>query len=218
MRIALLFFGRLKAFEDCYESIKLNFLDLFKDSTYDSFLSHNSNNISDNLKLFNDLYNVKEYESINVKEYINLSEYENIPLHHWKVSSKDSIYFCHNLQRVYQIMENYAKANSIKYDIVIVMRADMFFNKPFIISDNINENTIYTPILWDHTGINGQFAYGTTESIKLFCNINDNIRSIYEIYNEGYHIETYVGHNISLNKLNIVKVDIDYILHPKRHA
>jgi hypothetical protein len=217
MRIAILFFGRLKTFEDCYESIKCNFLDLFKDSTYDSFLSHNSNNISDNIELFNELYNVKDYESINVNECVNLSEYDYIPLHHWKYSSKKAIYFCHNLKRAYQIMENYALVNSIKYDIIIMMRGDMIINKPYIIPDTILENTIYTPIVEKHTGINGQFAFGTPESMKLFCNINDNIKEIYKNYNEGYHIETYIGYNIIFNKLNMIDIDINYILHPARH-
>lgn len=61
--IAILFLGRIKSYEDCFESYKTFILNklLENDNKVDTFLYHNSGNINDNVNDFCKIYNVVSF-------------------------------------------------------------------------------------------------------------------------------------------------------------
>lgn len=214
MKIGLLFAGRIKTFEECYDSLKFNILEQLKEHEIDSFLSHNIINKNDDIKKFINLYNVKLYEETDMND---TSYYEKkIILNNNNGARWTSILMYYNIYNAFNLMEKYSIENNIKYDIIIYLRADMIFKTPLIINRIIEENTVYIPNINDWAGINDQFAYGNFETMKKYCSLYLNVEDYYNKTNIKFHTETYVKIHINEQNLNLVRFDLNYDLHPKR--
>lgn len=214
MRIALLFAGRIKTFEHCYETFKKYISEPLKEHDIDSFLSHNVINKSDDIETFSKLYNVKSYEETDMND---TSYYEkHVKLHSSKGSSYISFTMHYNIHNSFSIMEKYSIANNIKYDLVIYMRADQHFESPLLLPSTIEDNTVYIPDIYDYTGLNDQFAYGNFEAMKKYCSLYLNIEKYYKELHVGFHTETYVELNVQQQKLNLVRFNLQYLLHSGR--
>ena len=61
MKIALLFSGRIKAWQECYVNFKKNILDVNSEHLIHSFLCHNAENTLCEIEIFCELYNIKKY-------------------------------------------------------------------------------------------------------------------------------------------------------------
>jgi hypothetical protein len=120
---------------------------------------------------------------------------------------------CHfiNLQRVFELFENYIESEKVKFDVVISLRVDIVFHNKLNF-DNIEENTIYIPYECDCGGINDQWAYGTVSTIKKYNNLFLNMMDFLEKKIINAHPECLTLANIQFHKLNIKRVRINYYI------
>lgn len=209
MKIALLFAGRIKAFEFCLASFKKFILEPLRDHEVDAYVSLNSKNENKNLEFFVQHYNVKKFEIIDVPE--NIQDNFPIPMHHIFVALPISytMYFC--WQKVFQLMES----STIDYDLVIYLRADQKFSNSLILPRIIEDNTLYVPVDHDYEGLNDQFAMGKMNVMRHYMNLYSYVNEIYKTTNIPFHTETYVKiHNSRV--FNIIRFPLFYTLHPLR--
>jgi len=222
MNIALLFAGRIYTFEECFPTIKQFVLDEIHNkipvATIDGFLSHNIANTKDNIESFCKLYNVKSFESINVYEPCE-TIIRSMPPVNLSIGSNKPVYMYYNWKKAYNLMKEYENNNSIIYDIVIYLRADMVIDSPIEFDFNLQDNTVYIPEGNDWcNGLNDQMAIGKNNTMKTYCNIIDNIDAIYKKYNSQFHTETYVKQNMMMNEIKVERFKMNYTLHKFRRA
>jgi hypothetical protein len=209
MKVALLFGGRIKAWQKCYPSFKKHILDSNIGYTFDSFLCHNADNPLPGIERFIELYNVKGFENIS----IDISELSaKIPVDKTIAGRHMSfiMYFCWH--RAFQLM----KESGVEYDIIIYLRADAVFKQSLVLSKTkkILENTLYIPKREDWGGLTDQFALGDMKAMEHYTNIIHNVLPIYEKTRQLFHTEHYVLlHNESLK---IWRFAMDFQLHPDR--
>lgn len=111
------------------------------------------------------------YEEIKRNCFINLIQFPHLfryyPMHY-------SIKKANDLKKIYE------KENNFLFDIVYRMRFDSKILNPEKLPRNkINGNIIVVPnIDQDHTGINDQFAYGSSKGIDLYSSLFDNFNNL----------------------------------------
>jgi hypothetical protein len=215
MKIALLYCGRVKTYEECHESFVKYIFEPLKLHQVDSFLCHNNANNTYNLDNFIKLFNITKYSNINVAEQVDLKKYDYIPTNTHIGGKKASIYMYYTWLGAFNLMKSYALENDIKYDLVIYLRADMIFFSPIQIP-NITENTIYTYIPERWLGINDQFAMGSYTALEKYMNIFNHIDDIYSKYKAAFHTESYVKLYLELNSITVKHIDTKYELNINR--
>uniref|UniRef100_A0A6C0JSU7 DUF7796 domain-containing protein n=1 Tax=viral metagenome TaxID=1070528 RepID=A0A6C0JSU7_9ZZZZ len=210
--IALIFSGRIKSFEKCYSQFKKNILEPLKNHEIHSFLSHNSKNELSNIDDFKEKYNVKAFENCE----LDLAPYKSVlPLHRFFTSSYGTLYLHYHKLRAFNLMTTYAKEKNIKYDFIIHLRADVFYESPLAVHGNFDDNTLYIPSQNDNAGLNDQFALGNYKSMKYYCSLFNHIMNLCANTKVGYHSETY--NLFYLLKCNIVRFTLKTSLSPDRY-
>ena len=193
MHIALLLYGRIEKFKDNYDRIldvigKNNTVDIFYSSDYEP-----PQKIAEFIELYKPVKIVNEriiHANI-ISKYPNLFDYQN----NNRFYSFECQYI--NKMRVFMLLDEYLKETNITYDLVICTRMDLEFCSviPTIIP---KENTIYIPLESDFEGgINDQFALGTVEVMRKYCNLYKNL--IYLLENK-----LSIAHPENLTKANLV--------------
>jgi hypothetical protein len=214
--IAILFAGRVKAYKPgSYISYKKYIEQPLLDKGYTPyvFLSHNDRNTDIDLEDFKKSYDVKGFENT---RFDDIDKYWHLPLQHSTKPHHAYPMFFH-IYRAFLLSEKYSVENNITFDAVIYMRADEEFSEPLELNiDTLAENTVYIPTGNDHTGVNDQFAYGRTESMKKYI-VFPNILELWEKYNMPFHPETYVMYNLIYQKLNYIRFPFNYVLQNARH-
>jgi hypothetical protein len=208
MKIALLFAGRIKAWEHCYPNFKKNILDPNSEHIIHSFLCHNAENPLPDIDKFIELYNVKKYENI----FIDIEELaKQIPLNKSINGKHLSFKMYYAWHRAFQLMIETGET----YDIVIYLRADAVFSQPLILSTfKCEENTLYVPSLEDWGGLNDQFAMGSSATMMHYTNIYNNIYTIYTNTSMLFQTEHYVKFHNRL--LTLKRFNLNFSLHPAR--
>jgi hypothetical protein len=211
MKIAALFVGRFKCFEDTYYSILQN---VFSGHDVDVFFSHNAANTGDNLEDFKERYNVKASQSILLQIPEHIYNYTDVS--NGRHGRHDHIWLMfYHINNGVRLIEKYCKNNDTAYDIVLYLRADMHFHSkvPFEIP---RENTLYVPSLPDWGGINDQMAYGTLATMKKYAATFYGIDKYYLEDGILFHPERYTLHNIKVHGLHVVRFPISAYLDPAR--
>ncbi len=204
MKIAVLFAGRVRGFEDCIESQKKF---IFKNHDVDIYLAHNANNVGDDLELFQKLYNVKKIESIK----IDLEPYLKYRAHYEITNSANVISMFKCIYEAFQLIPN-------EYDIVIYMRADEILSSS-IEFEKLPDNAVFIPEGNDYErGINDQFAFGNYESMKKYCSLFENLTDYLDNKGVIFHPESLVKFHLEYQKLNIVRFPLIYTLHGLRRG
>lgn len=212
-RVAILFCGRVKTWQHCFDRFNNHILRPLHDAgyVYDGFLSHTSEELDEDTKQFIEKYNIVSYASV-IPDISGIT----IPLDLNKNSKRLSFIMYYHWKNTFHLAEVYANTHNIRYDLVIYMRADQHFSSDLIIPDSINESIIYIPHGNDWTGLNDQFAMGSFKQMKQFTSIYDNLDYIYSKTNIGFHTETYVKLHTELQNIHIQRFSLDYVLHNGR--
>lgn len=208
MKIALLFSGRIKAWQECYVNFKKNILDVNSEHLIHSFLCHNAENTLCEIERFCELYNIKKYENIHI-DITYLSRKVPLRQNYDARYMSFKMYYCWN--RAFQLM----KSQGIDYDIIINMRADISFQQPLLISSIfLSPASLYVPSGNDWSGMNDQLAFGSMVTMEHYTNIYNKVLEIHNKTKTPFHTETYVKlHN---EELPIIRFPLDYSLHPGR--
>ena len=119
-----------------------------------------------------DKYESKEFLFEEIKKYsVKVTQYPNAfsyyPMHY-------SIKRANDLKKVYEIENNFI------FDIVYRMRFDSeILNPEKLPMNKINENVIIIPNTdRDHSGINNQFAYGSSIGMDCYSNLFDSLNKL----------------------------------------
>ena len=206
MRIAVIMAGRIAGFQGCVESHRKH---IFQSHDVDVFLAHNALNTGDDLMHFRQLYPVKDIRSFT----IDTSEYAGYPLDRYHgTCTLNGITMFSCIHEAYKMIPE-----PTQYDAVLYMRADE------LIECSINflqpeENTVYIPSGQDHAGgLNDQFAYGSPETMRLYCATITRIHDIMKTRMTKIHPETINRHSLELAGLVIRRFPFVYELNKNRY-
>ena len=208
MRIALLLYGRIEKFKECYEAMldalgRQNTVDIFYSSDYES---------KENIAEFKELYKPIKCENKRIIHSNILCRYPNT------LSYVDSNNFyrdeCQytNKMRVFMIFEEYLKETPVQYDLVICTRVDIEYCC-MIPPIKPKENTIYIPTGSDYEGgINALFAMGSVEVIKKYCYLYKNFLYLLENKLSIPHPELLTLANLIYENVQIKRFSLTFFL------
>jgi len=198
MRIAILFFGRIKNYDKHFQNIMQN---IVQNNQVDFFLSH-SRDLDEDVDGF-----VKLYKPIAVFNgeivYFDHSKYK-------KRNDKQghpTMCMLVNKMRAFKLLNNYVNETGIDYDVVISYRLDVKSKDELNL--NIENNKLYIPEGKDYGGINDQMAYGSFEVMKKYMMMYN---SLYDILERGcvFHPETLLKKYLDNIKIDIVRFPFFY--------
>lgn len=207
MKIAILLTGRINDSCEIYKNIMEN---IVQDNEVDFFVSHIKNPNPIILKKFTDIYKPKiiiESDEIypNVDKYIKRSE-----------TNKHNVMCMYlNRQLVFSHFNNYVTSNNIKYDIVMSLRCDLWFNNKIdllSLNNDVKNNFLCIPSDFDYVnGINDQCAFGNIETINIYMNLFNSVINILD-RDIILHPETLLKVYLDESKVNIKRPKISYYI------
>jgi len=205
MHIAVLLYGRINRYKYFFEHI----VNSIGNHTFDIFLS-SDNPSKEDIDGFIKLYNPTSYIIEPVTYTSDLAKYK---LHREETNIHNMT--CHfvNLKRVFSLLETHIDSTYTHYDIILSQRIDNVYKSTFnFIIPAIN--TIYIPKGFDfiQNAVNDNVAYGDMNSMKIYMNIYDNIHAIIRSGMSVIHPESLTYANIVFNNLNIVRVDVTFLI------
>jgi hypothetical protein len=122
----------------------------------------------------------------------------------------------YNTFKAFQLLEKYERNHKMKFNCIIFYRADIDSSE--ILDINIeNDNDIYIPDGNDYGGINGLIAYGSNNSMKVYCNLVNNIDKMCREQHVTFHPETLLKKHLENNSIIIKRFPYEYSLHKSRH-
>lgn len=131
-----------------------------------------------------------------------------------------------------KLKSNFELEHGFRYDVVIKTRIDIFYHKPVILKDIVDENlntNVYVPEMYQHMRVNDSypaksggtysslsdtFAIGSSDNMDRFCSVYENFSTIHgEIFPYVYG-EAYLGYVVrGVYDIPISMKDIRYNLH-----
>lgn len=131
--------------------------------------------------------------------------------HAWNGYNTASMYY-HNSRALEIAMKEFPEA-----EVVVKYRSDVVSSHTFPHAEGaLDEKTIYLPNGNDYGGVNDQLAYGTPESMAVYCSLYDKIEE-YVRNGVPYHPETLLSHHLRSNAIQTKRFDFAYGLEPSRH-
>jgi hypothetical protein len=221
MKVAVCLTGHMRTWEACFPSFKRYIIDIYNPDifihTWDKLntKTNNNNYINDdsvNINSIIEQYNPKDIIIENwadvknsienrSKYFINKGIYDD-PVN--TISQHRKWFLCNELKN------NYEKSHQISYEIVLKTRPDVVFTDNFIF--NV-DNLIYTPTLYSYETISDILAYGSSHLINIYCDIYNNLESIYDI-SQLRRYSLFNPHNVLMNYLLINNIQYKKINMP----
>lgn len=90
-------------------------------------------------------------------------------------SIRDYAAMCYTWKRSKELLEEYEKEQGIKYDIIVKLRPDLLFTKPFDIKRGKDVLCLPNVGRYYAGAVNDQFAVGMASSVKTYLSIFDHI-------------------------------------------
>jgi hypothetical protein len=222
LRTAFIIYGRIDGYEHCLE----NLIDLKKRFNADFFCSLNKEQKTP--------YHQKLYDRLGMKpeqiryektptapDYVLYLQDRTPPEYQFMYSA-----FYHEM-RTFELLESYEKKHQMRYDCVVVYRADIETREPLFIKE-LKANTIYIPEGDNWGGVSALFAYGTRAVMQHYCFLFKSLETLCAKGKEEPRTQDYktVGMNheflillqMKANGINIKRFPHDYNLHAGRHA
>jgi len=214
--LAIIISGRIKGYEYVEEQLK----ELQKKYNATFFISLNKKEKNNYIDVFCNKFNIRK-EQIVIKESFapewmrHFNVKYDIQNRLWDgIDTTYSMFY--NIKSAFNLIKPYQEKYNTIFDCVLFYRADINSNK--LISIGVSQpNTIYIPNGYDYGGINGLCAYGDYYSMKKYSNLVDNIKIMCEKQGVIFHPETLLKNHLKNEKLNIVRFEFPFTLHPKRH-
>jgi len=193
MRIAVLFYGRIRHFDKRYLLKKL-------DRSHEIDVFYSCSDEPDDL--IDDFINLYEPVSMNcdkITPSVDFADYlgNNI--------GTNMAYHFINLKRVFQLLEEHISNTGIVYDLVIATRLDLEIESIDLVQPKTN--TIYIPSGYDYFGINDRFAMGSVEVMKHYTNILDN--SVFLLNNK------LINMNIFTSTIQVIETKFIIVPYPE---
>lgn len=202
MRAAVLFYGRLRHYQDKYIGGAIKLFD-----QVDFFYSAD-NEAQPQFDDFIRIYKPVAYCNDTISYEYDFEKYPGRTPSGTNMNNMIRHFI--NLKRVFGLFESHIQATDTKYDIVISVRLDLCTGDLALFTPE--KNTIYIPEGDDHAGINDRIAMGGIESMKKYMNIIDNCEYLLENKLSIPHPETLTLANIKHCELNIKRLSMAHRL------
>ena len=217
-RVAILYCGRIKG----YTNVEQVLLNLQRKYNATVFCSLNKKTKSDYIKTFCEKFGISDerlnLEPTKTQEHI----YAGITLCDLNMTLFDkertySQYF--HKYRCFRLLEAYQQKYGIKFNCVILFRADVNSQEEFVIK-RPEEETLYIPEGKDYYGLNDQIAYGNYESMKKYCDGVNSVKTVCDqlgLLNFPYSInENIMKRHVENTRCRIQRFPYSYELHPSK--
>ena len=221
IRTAFIMYGRI----DAYEHVLDNLCHLKKKYNADFFCSLNKERKTDYHQRLYDRLEMKPEQYRNEKtpvapDYVLYMGDRTPPEYQFMYSA------FYQQNKTFELLEWYEENYKIRYDCVVVYRADIQTRE----SLNINElkyNTIYVPEGDNWGGVSALFAYGKRDVMKIYSTLFKSLEGLcvkglqeprYSGYKDvGVNHEFLILLQMTANGVNIQRFKHDYNLHKGRH-
>ena len=120
----------------------------------------------------------------------------------------------YSISQANDLKKKYEDENNFKYDVVVRLRTDEYFQRPLGPINEYNLDSINVLKEWAHVehGINDHFAFGSSELMDKYLDVYENFVEIAEMGAE-INPECIIGFNAQIrHKLPITKNDWKYVL------
>lgn len=241
MKIAVFFFGRIKGYEDCTETVR----QLINDYDPVFFASINDDTLTPYHQTFFDSCNIKEGQ-YNIEKTIvpdDLKDENMVVYPHdlirlnsdgqevmdFSLAGNKSIkydgakpyniysQFLHRF-RCIQLISTYQQTHNIRFDIIISFRADIRSEMPLKLYVPL-KNTVYSPHIRNNyeplVKIDDTCNYGDFETMTKFCCLFINLDYVYSI-SPLYHPELMVHNYLHSLNINMESFHYRFVLSDKR--
>jgi hypothetical protein len=223
LKVAILFVGRIKAYEDVKENLQ-KIKDKYNPTV---FCSLNKVNKTKYVQGFCDFMNISD-DRLNIEKSPNPPEYVkkvNIP-EEAKGGWGDGIAinnihsFFYHLQKAYKLLETYQEKNGMQFDVVLYYRADILTNDDLIFASPLDEMKLYLPQTdpsCNHRGLCIICFYGSVNIMKIFCNMIDSIEDMCVNRAIFYNPEVILKQSVEDNNIRVERFPYNIELSPSRH-
>jgi hypothetical protein len=179
MKIAILFSGRIRKYDEHYENIMRQ---IVQNNEVEFFLSHSPELKEEDLEKFKELY--KPVKIVN-EEMDFSTDYSKLKLHELTNMNHFLSMWC-NRKRVFLSLVEHCRDTNNMYDFVFSIRLDAYNEEPLLFQQIMEEykfkenktnieNTVFVPNGWDWGGLNDQLAFGDIFSMETYMSLYDEI-------------------------------------------
>ena len=223
MKIALCLSGHLRAYKECFPSLKKFIIDPYKPDVFIyTYPIQGFDGIRGDRSLMATMSNKKElielYDPIKLtidplKNLLDMNKYKD------RIGSgvRDPTVIpsmFHGIYRANQLKVIWEIENAFKYDIVIRSRADIMYETMFGIKEFEacqQSNGVYFPAFGNYGGLNDQFAFGNSFIMDLYSSTFPNIDLFFD---QGclFHAETLTKWTIDYFGIPILRTKMLYHL------
>lgn len=218
LKIAVLFSGRVKGYKHALDDLRK------LQEAYDVvfFASINMKERPPYIDTFCKDLDIKD-EQINIERTILPDWVNTMEVH--PLNKRYNVYsvIYHN-KKAFEMVGKYQDKHNMKFDGVLVYRADMNTPNGVLKFEKPEDNTIYVsdnmmhasfhPANWKHVpGICVEIVYGNFDTIRKYCSAVDKLKDLgIPIFHEGIAEKHAQNEN-----MKVVKMAVRYSLHPTRH-
>jgi len=221
-RTAFVLYGRI----DGYEHVIENLVALKKKYNADFFCSLNKETKTSYHQKLYDSLGMKSEQYHNEKtptapDYVLYMGDRTPPEYQFMYSA------FYQQKRAFELLEEYEKKHRLRYNCVVVYRADIEARETLNI-DELKDNTIYIPDGDNWGGVSALFAYGKRDVMKIYTGLFDSLEALcakgVQEPKLGSYKEVGVNHEFLImlhmkeNNIEIKRFNHDFNLHPGRHA
>lgn len=172
-KVAMFFVGRVTAYQDVLPKL-LEIKKKYKPVVFCS-LNGEAEQMKDNNSFLSDI-------DITEGQY-NIEEIQ-FPIWMdgcWKnrsINPRAMISMYYHMNKVFNLIEEYQRKNSVKFDCVLYYRADIDSTDKLMLTTP-EKNSIYLPEDVGYGGYNDRMAYGDYESMRVYCDLYSSIQSLF---------------------------------------
>ena len=222
MKIAILYSGYPNNFNACIENHEKNIFSKFKNQKIEVNIFGHFWYTEESKKELEEEYRTIKEKNLFKKFVIQKQLDENkINYKNYKADNLFPIHLNNTMSQAYswkkswEVMSNFEKNNSEKYDLVMRIRPDEYFFTELKNIENISMDSLYFKNEFVHLnfGLNDHFAYGSRDLMFHYLNLYD---KIYKIIDQGcpINLELMLGYYLRIIKnIKIDKIDIDFELY-----
>lgn len=213
MRIAMYFSGRINGYENCYKKL----LEFKNANDVVFFCSLNYDALNEYHKAFMQELGISDsqlhYEAVSCPDWIHsFSSYGR------NVQREYMYSHFYNNHKCFQLIEEYEKEHNIQFDCIVKYRADIESDTVFEVKSVLDDNTVYVPSEYDHSGLNDQIAYGKRDVMRIYSSLINNIQQFCTNDDTPYHPETLVLKNMEYHSIRIERFPFEYTLNINRYV
>ena len=219
-RIAVLFSGRIKAYEFVKEKLKA--LQDKYSATF--FCSLNKKTLSPYIQKFCDTYDMKP-DQLHLEQTIAPDWLDSMEIHpHPGITRIGTYSVLYHIKKAFDLIEAYQQKNKTRFDIILYYRADIDPQETIQLSPP-EKATVYVPNWgglynaedWDRKyGIHASVTYGDYDSMKKYCATVDNIKDLCDTYNVAVSHEGLVTMQLIVSRINIERINHSFGMLPQR--